>query len=68
MTKNGLIKVNDFWVRAQLEGKNWVLYKILREKDWEKNMGAPISKIPASNCLSAASAVSIWLQSELTKK
>lgn len=63
MTKNGLIKVNDFWVRAQIEGKNWVLYKVLKEKDWENNLGSPIMKIPTSNCLSAAAAVDTWSKS-----
>jgi len=63
MTKNGLIKVNDFWIRAQIEGKNWNIYKILQEKDWQNNMGSPIFKVPTSSCLSAAAAVDTWLKS-----
>lgn len=60
----GLIKVNDFWVRAQLEQKQWCIYVIPKgkESEWAMHANVPIVRLPSSHILSAREAVKHWEQ------
>jgi hypothetical protein len=58
----GLIKVNDFWVRVQLERNIWCLYKVPKGKE-DNYIPVPadlLFKAPLIKYLSAKAVANCW--------